>query len=182
MIKPAIADKLRIALYILIALALGVTFLANLTLKIELAQSKTALVNEKLGRQTDRTNAERAAKEGIAAARAEDQLRIKDQKEVINEYAKTIKVVRADAADARGSADSMRQRADELAVGCSAAPGRADPGAPGGGAPAGSPGGVLANMLVRIDQDARGVAEFADEATTSGAACERAYDALRRRQ
>ncbi len=50
-----------------------------------------------------------------------------------------------------------------------------------GSAPAGDPIGVLADVLVRADDRAAVLADFADRSRAAGLACERSYEALKRR-
>lgn len=171
-----IVSKGLLAACVVVGLALAVQ-----TMRV--SRLETKLATEQRDRASDRAAALQATADGITAAREEEQLRIEDQQEVINEQAKALARARADAAAATaaaGSAERLRKRAAELAAGCRA--GAEDPAAPGPGAPADAPGHLLAHMLGRIDEAARGVAEFADEASTAGATCEGAYDALRRRQ
>lgn len=81
--------------------------------------------------------------------------------------------LRIDRADADAAGRDLRVR---LAGAVAAA--RA---AAAGSAPTGDPIGVLADVLVRADDRAAVLADFADRSRAAGLACERSYDALKRR-
>jgi len=164
--------KCTAALCLVLAVALGWQ-------TIVAADLRTDLAKEQRDRASDRAAAALGAANGIDAALTEYKQRITDQQEIIDGQAKTIARVRADAVAAVGSAHRLRDRADQLAAGCGG--GAADTAAADPGAPAAAAGHLLADMLSRIDDAARDIAEFADESSTAGTTCEHTYDALRRR-
>jgi len=108
------------------------------------------------------------------AARAEEQRRAAAQQEVQRDAQLQVDQARADAAAARAAGGRLR---DQLAAFRRAA--GSNTAAPAGGAAAGDPLGVLADVLERADERAGDLAAYADAARIAGAACERSYDALR---
>lgn len=82
--------------------------------------------------------------------------------------------LRVDRADLDAAGRDLRVR-----LGAAVAAARAA--AAAGSAPAGDPIGVLADVLVRADDRAAILAAYADSARVAGLACERSYDALKRR-
>lgn len=111
----------------------------------------------------------------VDRARAEEQRRIAAQTEIANAAKKDADDARADARDAGAAADGLRKRVADLLA---AARAGKDSASPSGGAPAGDPLGVLADVLERADRRAGILAEYADAARVAGQACERSYDAL----
>jgi hypothetical protein len=82
--------------------------------------------------------------------------------------------LRIDRADADRAGLDLRVRLTAAVAAARAA-------AAAGSAPAGDPIGVLADVLVRADDRAAVLADFADRSRAAGLACERSYNALRRR-
>jgi hypothetical protein len=78
----------------------------------------------------------------------------------------------------RAAADAAGR---DLRVRLGAAVAAARAAAAAGSAPAGDPIGVLADVLVRADDRAAVLADFADRSRAAGLACERSFDALKRR-
>lgn len=118
-------------------------------------------------------DAERAYTE---LARAEELRRQAAINEVTENAQTEIDRARADAAAAHAAADSLRDQAQRLA----AAAGKtcSNPRPAAAGKAAGSPGLVLADVLGRVEEAGRSMAEAADRSRIAGAACEAAYDAL----
>lgn len=114
--------------------------------------------------ERDRQQAEQAAKE--------TQRRL-DRQEESNRATQT--ALRAAEAGRRRADDAAGKLRDTYAAiaqrGCNPAP-------DAGGAPAGDPIGVLADVLGRADRRAGILAAYADAAHAAGAACEREHDAL----
>ena len=98
------------------------------------------------------------------------------QKEVSNETNRLLPQVRVAADRGAVAGAGLRVRAAEVAAHCAQAPD--DPGAPPGGASAPGPGVLLADVLGRLEQAGRLVAEEATLRRIKGLACERDYDAL----
>jgi hypothetical protein len=118
---------------------------------------------------------ERAVAAAAVAAQTETTRRVAAQQEVAHAAQIQADAARADAATASRARDALRVQLD---VFVRAHRGAGDPGAAGGGAPAGDPIGVLADVLGRADERAGVLAGIADQRGVAGAACERAYDAL----
>ena len=118
-------------------------------------------------------DAERAYTE---LARAEELRRQAAINEVTTNAQTEIDRARADAAAAHAAADSLRDQAKRLA----AAAGKtcSNPSHATAGKAAGSAGLVLADVLGRVEEAGRSMAEAADRSRIAGAACEAAYDAL----
>lgn len=109
-----------------------------------------------------------------AAARSEEQRRTAKIQEAQDAAHQARIAAESDARAARASADRLRQRAAELAASCSAS----NP-APAASSPAASaPGPVLADMLIRLEEAGREIAEESDRRRIAGIACERVYRAL----
>jgi len=124
----------------------------------------------------DAAEGRRAAAEAQARtdAEAEFMRRLQEQQNATTEAAQTLRRARLDAAAAGRAADSLRGHVASLAKQCAA---------PATGSASGAgPGDVLADMLRRVEEAGRELAAEADRARTAGAACERAYDALTRRE
>lgn len=89
--------------------------------------------------------------------------------------AKREEAAAADADSARDAGERLRkQLALARASACRA------PAAAPGGAPTQTPDSVLADVQLRLDQAADGIAKFADAAHNAGTTCERSADAVRR--
>lgn len=125
---------------------------------------------------------ERSRAASAAAAQAEDNRaetarRVVAQERIADEFNARAQALARDAAAARTAADGLRsQLATTVAAARRAA--TANPPAAAGSAPAVDHIGLLADVLIRVDDRAGELARVADERGASGAACERAYDAL----
>lgn len=120
-------------------------------------------------------DAARAQIKATDEARIEEQRRAKQLSEIANEAKQQAETASADAGRARAESGRLRERVAELvAAGRTAG----NSSAAGGGQAAGAPLDVLADVLLRADQRAGDLAEFADHAHIAGAACERAYAGL----
>lgn len=120
-------------------------------------------------------DAARAQIKATDEARIEEQRRAKQLSEIANEAKQQAEAASADAGRARAESGRLRERVAELvaagrAAGNSAAAGR--------GQATGDPLDVLADVLLRADQRAGGLAAYADAARIAGNACERAYSSL----
>lgn len=120
-------------------------------------------------------DAERAYSE---LARSEELRRQAAINEVSQNAQTEIDRARADAAAAHAAADSLRDQAQRLAAAagkssCNTRPATA-------GKAASSAGLVLADVLGRVEEAGRAMAEAADRSRIAGLACERAHDALTR--
>lgn len=115
------------------------------------------------------------ARQQEQANRAEEQRRHAAQQEAIDAKDQEIAAARRDADDARAAGDELRVHINRLTAACRAA---GDPAVAAGGAPADTTANLLADVQRRLDEAAEGIARHADEASASGRACERSYDAL----
>jgi hypothetical protein len=85
--------------------------------------------------------------------------------------------LRIDRADLDRAGRDLRVRLAGAVAAARAAPASGGEAAPGDGDPI----GVLAGVLERADATAAELADFADRSRAAGLACERSFDALRRR-
>jgi hypothetical protein len=119
----------------------------------------------------------------LAAAAAEAQVNAKEtqrrlerQKESQDGHDQEVTQARAAAAAASDAAGRMRRHAEQLAAAargsCSNSTARGD------GKATEDPAGVLAELLGRVVERSRRLAEYGDAARIAGAQCERDYDAL----
>jgi hypothetical protein len=169
------------------AAALGVAMLGNLWLYLnrtqvqrDLARAQTALAAEQADRQRERADAATALAAATEQARQTEAQWRAQHTEVQTHAQAQIRAASADAARARGAADSLQRRAEVIAAQC-ANPQR-DSAAGSGFTPRGpaapDPGAVLAELLGRLAQTAGELAAIADARGAAGAACERAYDGV----
>lgn len=109
-------------------------------------------------------------------ARAVEQQRTKQLQEAQDADHKARLVAEADARRADAAADSLRERAAQLAA-AARCPVQ-DPAAATSGPPANAPADLLADLLGRSDEIAGELARYADQARLAGQLCERSYQAL----
>ena len=136
---------------------------------------RAALAEARQAHLTYVAQVERSARQASEAARVEEQRRKEAQLEIVQLARRSAQRAAEDRDRRIVVSDRLRERASELAGRCASPSDR--PAADGSSA-APSAGAVLADMLSRIDQAAGELARFADAASGSGAACERAYDSL----
>jgi len=113
-----------------------------------------------------------------AEERAKEQARQLAVNKVIQDGQRTIDQATADAADARASAHSLREAADNLASRLATSEASGNSCAVAASKAATRAAMVLADVLKRADQRAGDLASIADQARARGVTCERAYDAL----
>lgn len=168
--------------------ALGVAMICNLWLYLgrtqvqrDLARAQATLAAEQADRQRERADAATALATATEQARqTEAQWRAKHT-EVQTHAQAQIRAASADAARARGAADSLQRRVEIVAAQCAhphrdtAAP---DAGVAARGAPAADPAVVLPELFRRLAQALGQLAAVADARGAAGLACEQAYDAL----
>lgn len=118
-----------------------------------------------------------AARQAEAEARAEEQRRTAEVQKAADEAHHALERARADAAAADAAGQRLRERIAALTTACRAGPGGAGAATPG--TPADPAADLLADVQRRLDEAADGIAAHADAARAAGAACERAYDAVR---
>ena len=147
--------------------------------QLQAADMRTAL-------QTDR----RQAAEALAAAHAEarrieadhralEQAWTRKHQEIAREAETQARRTAAAAADARIAGDGLRHRAAQLAASSPATcPTPTDPPAAPSSPPTHNPAAVLADVLGRLEEAGRELAEVADARATSGQACQQAYQSL----
>jgi hypothetical protein len=113
----------------------------------------------------------------VQAARDEEQRRVSALQEVADEARKREEQARADADAARSAGERLRAAlATARAAICH------NPASAGAGSSTDATERVLADVQRRLDEAQDRVARFADEAHTSGLACQQSYDALSRRE
>jgi hypothetical protein len=98
-----------------------------------------------------------------------------DQQGIAHDAKLQADAARAGAARASAARDSLRLQLNAYVL---AHRGASSPAASNGGAPAGDPIGVLAQVLGEADDFATGVAAEADANRIAGLACERSYSTL----
>lgn len=151
-----------------------------------LHQAQLQAADLRTTQQTDR----RQGAEALAAAHAEarrieanhralEQAWISRHQEIAREAETQALRTAAAAADARIAGDGLRHRAAQLAAsGPATCPTPTDPPAAPSSPPTPSAAAVLADVLGRLEEAGRQLAEAADARGRTGAACERAYEAL----
>ena len=151
-----------------------------------LHQAQLQAADLRTAQQTDR----RQAAEALAAAHAEsrrieanhraiEQAWIRKHQEIAREAEDQARRTAAAADGARIAGNGLRHRAAQLAAGSPATcPAPGDTPAASGSPPAKHPATVLADVLGRLEEAGRQLAEVADARGRTGAACERAYEAL----
>ncbi len=156
--------------------ALGlVAALTVQTVRVDRALRQVAEVRAACDRE--RAVAADTARQGEAAARAEERRIAQQHKESADALAIQLEAARQDLAGAAAASDRLRERtAGHVAAARQAARG---PGTTGGIKAAGDSLGVLADVLGRADTRAGLLAAVADQARAAGLACERDYNALR---
>lgn len=151
-----------------------------------LHQAQLLAADLRLALQTDRGQ----AAEALAAAHAEarrieanyraiEQAWIRKHQELAREAEDQARRTAAAADSARIAGDGLRHRAAQLAASSAATcPTPADSPVAPSSPPTSHPAAVLADVLGRLEEAGRQLAEIADARGRTGAACERAYGAL----
>lgn len=121
-------------------------------------------------------NAEKAGRQAVEDAWAEERRRTEAVQEIANEAQSKLDQALADAGAARSAGERLRDRIAQLTAACRAA--ASNPDAASSGAPAEATADLLADVQRRLDEAADGIAGFADKSAAAGKACERSYDAL----
>lgn len=112
--------------------------------------------------------------EAVRQVQAEYARQTEAQTEIVNDATQKAEQARIAAHTANAASVRLRQRIAALTS--------THPPAATSSAPAGDPIGVLADVLGRADQRAGDLAEALDQARIAGQACERAYDALNKKE
>ena len=136
---------------------------------------RTALAEARQSHLAYVAEVERNAREASEAARSEEQRRKEAQLEIVQLARRSAQRSAEDLARRVAVSERLRERAGQLSSRC-ATP--SDLPVADGGQAAVSAGAVLADMLSRVEQAAGELAAFADAASDTGVACERAYDSL----
>ena len=171
----------------LLALILSLIALTGVqTWRLHRAQLQAAEL--RIAQQADR----RQAAEALATAHAEarrieanhralEQAWTQRHQEIAREAQHQARRTAAAAADARLAGDGLRQRAAALAAsGPAACRAPADPAPAPSSPPAPSASAVLADVLGRLEEAGRQLAQVADARATAGKACQQAYQTLLR--
>ena len=168
-----ILDKLKAYGWMAAAITAGV-LLGVQTLRLNTAQLDAATTRTKQA-DTLRTIADLTAK-AERAVRAEETQRAQALEKIANDTQKQIDAARVDAAAAARSADSLRQQLARYVAAARSA--SANPATAAPGEATADALGVLADMLVKLDERAGIYAEAADRSRIAGVSCEQAYSAL----
>jgi hypothetical protein len=150
-----------------------------------LHQAQLQAADLRAAQQADR----RQAAEALASAHAEarrieanhralEQAWITRHQEIAREAETQARRTAAAADGARIAGNGLRHRAAQLASSPATCPAPADTAAAPSSPPTSSPAAVLADVLGRLEEAGRQLAEVADARGRTGAACERAYGAL----
>ena len=121
-------------------------------------------------------DAEKAGRQAVEDARAEEQRRTAAVQGIADDAQKKLDAARTDAVAARDAGERLRARLAQLTAACRAA--SSNPNTANAGPAAEPTADLLADVQRRLDEATDGIAGFADSAYTSGKACERSYDAL----
>jgi hypothetical protein len=105
---------------------------------------------------------------------AETERMRKDAERIAHEARQKAQALAADVARARSNEQRLLDQLTAITTDGGAKEASVADGSP----PAGQTAGVLADVLGKCVRRVRRVAEYADEASAAGAACERAYDSL----
>jgi hypothetical protein len=160
---------MKAAIVLTLLSAIGVQTLRLDHAKLDLAEVQKAW-------SADRQQAAEASQKAEAAARATEQLWIKQQKERDDANELRLQSIRADAVIAGAAADRLRQRLAAIASVPSQAP--ADSHAVASGEATTDYTPVLANMLTQCGQHLRAMAQIADTSRAAGNACVAQYEGL----
>lgn len=159
----------------LVALGVAVGAVGVQTVRVAHLQASASAVAAE--RSTERATAAGAAASAIEQVRSEERTIANTITEALNDERSKSEQLAADVLAGAAHVDGLRQRADALAAACDR-PRPASPAAAASGPPAAAPGQLLADLLVRMEQDGRELAAYADRARIAGETCERSYDAL----
>lgn len=150
----------------LVAAVLGGSFMAGYGTKRVIANGEMAQLTAKLAEERERA---------LRGALEESARRLDAQKELVDAANQRARAYRADVDAAATTAVSLRQYTQELAARAATC----DSAAADGGATAGAPGMVLAELSRGLEERGREAAAAADAARSAGLACEQSYDSLK---
>ena len=165
---------------ILAALALaGVQTWRLQRAQLSAADLRTEIQAQRHQTAEDRAQAVAASASAAAAYRSIEQAWINKHQEIARDAETQARALDAARTAGRIAGDGLRHRADELAATAACpAPTPADPAPTPSSPPTPSPATVLADVLGRLEEAGRELAAVADARGRTGAACERAYQAL----
>lgn len=139
-------------------------------------EARIALAEEKAAHQKTISDHALALADGIEQARQADLKTINDQREALNAAQTKTDALRIDRDRAAASSRSLRDLlAAERARASATA---ADPQAAEGCRATARTASVLADLLERVSEERRELAEYADRARIAGQLCQRSYEAL----
>jgi len=167
------------ALCALLAMAGTYAYLGKVQAERDANRLRVTLADERADRAREREALASEALRQSERARTIEAAWINKHQEIARDAEETARRAAAAAADARIAGDGLRQRADRLATAAAHCPATQDPTIAPSGPPAGHPAALLADMLGRLEEAGRELAAIADARGAAGAACERAYEALR---
>lgn len=148
----------------------------EVTRRLQVSGLRTDLATERAARATEREQAAAAALRQAQANAEETARRVRAQQEMQRAHDEKLAGAQRDAAAARTAAGRLREQLAAYAAAHRGA--AADPALAGERAAAASPVDLLADLLGRVEEAGRGMAEHADRARIAGQQCEAAYDSL----
>jgi hypothetical protein len=157
-----------------VAIAVGAVLTGVQTWRLQLERIKVAELRAQI--QTERQQSAAAALQAQAEYRAVETAWVRKHQEIARDTQDQLRRNAAAAVDARVAGDGLRHRAAAVAARCAAT---AEAAAAPGSQATTEPGAVLSDVLGRLEAAGRHLAAVADARGAAGAACERAYDALR---
>jgi hypothetical protein len=163
----------------LLALAGVFAYLGKIEAERDIHRLRVTLADERADRAREREALAGEALRQSEKARSLEAAWINRHKEIAHEAQDQARRTAAAAAAAGIAGDGLRQRADRLAAAAAHCPAAPDATIAPSGPPASHPAAVLADVLGRLEAAGRELAAIADARGAAGAACERAYEALR---
>ena len=142
-----------------------------------LAQERGAHQRTKAAHAEQLSKQERATRAASEAERLKESARVIALERVIHEQSASIESAQSDAVAARRAASGLRDKVNRLAATAGSCSPNTGPSTASHATD--SAAVVLADVLVRIDERAGELAEFATRAHLAGKICEASYDAMR---
>jgi hypothetical protein len=163
------AELVPTVAFTLVSIAFVFAWMGKVDAQATVDQLQSTLAQERADRAAEALAQSEKARSTEAAWRAKHQ-------EITRDAQTQSRALDADRAAGLAAADGLRQRAAQLAA---SNPTPSDPDVAVFGPPDASRTAMLADVLARVEAAGRELASIADARGTAGAACERAYDALR---
>lgn len=164
----------------LLCMAGAYAYLGKVSAERHAQALRTTLAEERTERAREREALVADALQQSERARAIEAAWITKHQEIAREAEEQARRHAAAMAAGAVAGNGLRDRAASLAATATRCPAASDPTTAPSGPSAGSPAAVLADVLGRLETAGRELAAVADARGAAGAACERAYEALRR--